>query len=166
MIKDNFKLTKNKTYCKALLSCLYDVENKIPIKCVIDSHLNERKSVINKLINEVHQYSLIIFDRGYYSKQIIKILSRKNIYYIIRMIKSSLYVKDMINNDLDDAFYKVPNYGIIRLVKYSVGGRDYYLSTNIFDKNIDYFKMMYHKRWENEFYFLENKIPIFPLKFF
>ena len=67
------------------------------------------------------------------------------------MKKSSLYVKDMINNNLDNAFYKVSNYGIIRLIKYSVDSRDYYLSTNIFNKNIDYFKIMYHKWWENGF---------------
>ena len=71
-----------------------------------------------------------------------------------------------INNNLDAAFYKIPNYGISRLVKYSVNGRDYYLSTNIFDKNINYFKIMYHKRWENGFYFGKNKILISPLKFF
>ena len=153
LIKDKFKLTKNKTYCKALLSCLYDVENKIPIKCAIDNHFNERKSVINKLINEVHKYSIIMFDRGYYSDKIIKILSDKNIYFIIRMKISSLQVKNMIENNLNDAFFYIPNYGIIRLIRYNIDGNDYYLSTNIFDERIDYFKTMYHKRWYVEEYF-------------
>ena len=44
---------------------------------------------------------------------------------------SSLFVKDMITNNLNDAFYKIPNYGIIRLIKYSINNNDYYLSTSI-----------------------------------
>jgi len=39
-------MTKNKKYCKALLSTLYDLTNKLPIKYSIDAHGNERKSVI------------------------------------------------------------------------------------------------------------------------
>ena len=46
------------------------------------------------------------------------------------MKKSSLYVKDMINNNLNDVFYKVSNYGIIRFVKYSVDDHDYYFVYN------------------------------------
>lgn len=153
LTKDGFKLTKNKTYCKALLSCLYDVENKITIKCTITSHFDERKVVIDNLINKVHNYSIIMFDRGYYSKKLMIKLSIKNIDFIIRMKKSSLCVKNMIKNNLDNAFYKIQNYGIVRLVKYSINDNDYYLSTSIFDKHIDYFKEMYHKRWHVEEYF-------------
>ena len=62
LTKEGFKLTKNKHYCKALLSTLYDVTNKMPIKCCIDKHANERKSVIDNLLSEVPKNITILFD--------------------------------------------------------------------------------------------------------
>ena len=152
LTKDDYKLTKNKSYCKALLSCLYDVDNKYPVKACIDKHFDERKSFINNLLNEVPKNGIVMFDRGYYSSKLIKKLSNKQLYFIIRMKRNSLIVKEMIKRNINE-YYSLDNFEMIRIVRYKVNNEDYYLCSNIFDKSINDLKIMYHKRWFVEEYF-------------
>jgi len=150
---EGFKLTKNKKYTKGLMSGLYDINNKLCIKCCIDKHSNERKAFIDKLLPEIPPNSTVLFDAGYYFKNLVKILNKKGFKYVIRMKKSSLMVKDMERYNIDD-YYKLDiNYGLIRIVRYTIENKKYYLATNIFDQFIDYFIDLYHKRWFIEEYF-------------
>ena len=48
----------------AMLSCLYDVNNKVPVNHIITKHFNERK-VIEYHIRNIKQNSIVLFDRAY-----------------------------------------------------------------------------------------------------
>jgi len=145
---DGFRLTKRKTYCKALLSTIYNVKTKIPFNSCITNHSDERKAFADDLLNNIPPNSIIIFDRGYYSQKLIKLMKQKNLFYIFRMKKSSLYVKDLISNNIYDKHYDGS-----RLVQYNINNNFYHLLTNINDKTINELKICYHVRWSiEEFY--------------
>ena len=82
-IKEGYKLSRNKGYSSALLSSLYDTENKTPINFTIFKNKNERTAFISQ-INHLKTNDVVIFDKGYYDIKIIRILKEKNINYIFR----------------------------------------------------------------------------------
>lgn len=150
---EGFKLTHNKTYCKSLLSTLYDVDNKLPIDCVITKDFDERKATLNYLLNKLNPNDILIFDRGYFSEELIRCLIQKKIKFVIRMVKSSLLVKNLQTLKSNDELNIVYNSLMVRTIKYKINETDYYLCTNIFTINIHHLKNIYHKRWTiEEFY--------------
>ncbi len=114
---------------------------------------NENKSFTDKLLKYIIKDDIILFDRGYYSNNLIKQIDNKNAYFICRMKQSALCVKLIEEHILADGFYWIKNYGVLRTVKYVINNENFYLSTNIFDKDINFFIELYHKRWYiEEFY--------------
>ena len=150
---EGFKLTPNKTYTKALLSTVYDVDNKIPVNCSVTKTFNERKTVIDDLMDTFKQGDTIVFDRGYYSKELVSVLMKNKLNYVIRMVKSSTLVKQLNDQKLNDDVFVVHDLFYMRIIKYKINNNCYYLATNIFTKDINYLKELYHKRWSvEEFY--------------
>jgi hypothetical protein len=150
---EGFKLTRNKTYTKSLLSTVYDVDNKIPVNCSVTKKFDERKTVIDDLMNTFKKDDIIVFDRGYFSKELILELMKNRLKYVIRMVKSSLLVKYLNKNKIEDNTFIMYNLFWMRIVKYKINDTEYYLATNIFSKDINYLKDLYHKRWSiEEFY--------------
>jgi len=151
-----FHITKNGTYKKALINTLYSVNNKVPIAFDLSDSLNEIGSFIKTLLQYVKKGDIVIFDRGYYSKELIKLLNDKGCFFICRMRKSSLLVNDIpANEESSDITKNLDDYGKIRIIKYTINKKSFYLSTNILSNvlNIDFFKEMYHNRWYiEEFY--------------
>ena len=155
---DGFQLTKNETYKKALLNTIYSVTNKIPIGFDLSNELDERDSFIKHLLQYVNKNDTIIFDRGYYSQELIKSINDKGCYFICRMKKNSLLLKDIpIDNESYDITMNLENYGKIRIIKYTIKDKPFYLSTNIFDNDITFFKELYHNRWFIEEFFKTMK---------
>ena len=152
LTEEDYKLTKNETYCRAYMGCLYDCINKCPVKNYIDNYLDERKSFFDNLLNEVPRNSIVMFDRGYYSSELLKYISKKNLFLIVRMKSNSLIVQHMIDKNIDEYFY-LNKFKLLKVIKYSINNEDYYLCTNLIDKSINYLKDMYHKRWSVEEYF-------------
>lgn len=151
---DGFHLTKNKTYKKALLNTLYSVTNKIPINFDLSNDFNEISSFISVLLQYLKKDDIIIFDRGYYSRELITSINTKECFFICRMKNnSSLIDKVADKNETFDIIKNLESYGKIRIIKYTIGNAPYYLSTNIFDNNINFFKEMYHNRWFIEEFF-------------
>jgi len=83
--KDGFKLTRNKKYCRGMLSILYDVNNKFPIMSCVHSYYDERKAFVDNLIEYAKPKSIVVFDAGYYSNNIARKLSDHKLKYIIRL---------------------------------------------------------------------------------
>ena len=92
-LKSNFKANKNDTYSYANLSCLFDVDLKIPISYVIDNK-DERTLLISQL-DHLNENDILVADRGYYSNQLINELKKKNINFVLRISKHISYY---INN--------------------------------------------------------------------
>ena len=161
--EEGYKLTKKGKYCKGLISCLFDVNNQLPVDCYMSNCKNERKAIINSHIKYIPKYSIVLHDRGYYSGELLELYNTKNIYPIFRMKISDLNVKDMIDNNYDDKNYNVTiNDTAIkfRIVKYTIvknnKTKNYYLGTTLMDTiiySIDKLKHIYHDRWCVETYF-------------
>ena len=74
-LKSDFKANKNDTYSYANLSCLFDVDLKIPISYVIDKK-DERTLLLSQL-DHLNENDILVADRGYYSNELINELKKK-----------------------------------------------------------------------------------------
>jgi hypothetical protein len=140
------------TYCKGYLSCLFDIENKIPINYNLSKNIDERESLINQL-KYVNKDDILIMDRGYYSDKLLKILNNLGINYIFRLKTNLNIVKNLENNDYTFTEDNIEK----RVIKYRIKDKDYYLLTNLFNKTLKELKENYWSRWEIEINFKKTK---------
>jgi hypothetical protein len=155
-----YKLTKNKRYKKALISTLYSVDHKLPITFDLSEKLDERKSFQEYLMKYVKPGDEIAFDRGYYSKELIKKVDKNGSFFICRMKENSELVQQLNDRKLNDSYSWLEGYGIVRIVKYTINKEHYYLSTNMFNKTVKYLKDAYHERWFIEEFYKTLKCSI------
>jgi len=101
--KNNFSTNKYKTYSRALISCLYDTKNNIPINYNISTTFNKRKVLYSQLIY-LRSGDILLADKGYYCKELIKRLLNLNINFVLRLKKNCEFAKKLIEfnkNDMD-----------------------------------------------------------------
>ena len=81
----------------------------------------------------------VIFDRGYFSNDIIENLNKKGINYIFRLKYNKKEVQHMKNNNLNSYIFKTKN------VNYKINDseEDYHLFTNLIYKTIEELKDLY-----------------------
>ena len=148
--------SKNETYCQGIISCLYDINNKLSINYSLIKTRDEREAFRNQ-IKYLKKGDTVIFDRGYYSYDIIEKLESIGVNYIFRLKSNKKEVQYMLNNNIID--YKFINKNINnRIVNYRVNDseEDYFLITNL-TSSIDALKELYWKRWKVEIHFKESK---------
>jgi len=93
--------SKNNTYSQGIISCLYDIENKIPINYFLLKNRNEREGFRNQ-IKYLKSGDIVIFDRGYYSYDLIEKLELIGVNYIFRLKSNKKEVQYMnLNNIID-----------------------------------------------------------------
>ena len=149
--------SENKNYCKAIISCLYDIENKIPINYYLFKKRDERNA-FKEQIKYLRAGDIVIFDREYFSYDIIEKLNNKGINYIFRLKYNKKEVQYMKNNNINNYIFKVKNINY-KTVSYKINDseEDYYLFTNLIYKSIEELKDLYWKRWKVELHFKETK---------
>lgn len=147
----------NKNYCKPLISCIFDIDKKIPINYNIFKTKNEREAFREQL-KYIKKDDILLFDRGYFSYDIVESLEKINSFYIFRLKENKKEVQYMKINNINDYIFDKNNIKH-RVVHYRVenSNDEYYIYTNILDQNIDYFKDLYWKRWSVEINFKESK---------
>lgn len=173
--KSGIPLSKSKDYCTGYISCLYDVNKKIPLNYNFSDNKNERQLLIEQL-DYVNKNDVLILDRGYYSKNLVKILNEKGIHYIFRLKENSTLnnenniipeYEDLENKIIDEKDNKNKNYIMkkeikinnkkysINVVKYTINNNSYYLASDLTGENftVDKFKELYHDRWSIEVHF-------------
>jgi hypothetical protein len=172
LAKFDFKLSDNKFYAKGLISCIYDVMNNITVNYNLVKHSDERRAFLDQL-KYVRKGDIVIFDRGYYSNELIKILTDKGIHYIFRMKKDSKMVKELNKTDLkslkQDIIIK-NNTIPVRVVKYEIEplktnvrapkNNMYYVLTSLMNHDILMLKNLYHSRWSIETSFRFAKMSL------
>jgi len=146
----------NETYCQGIISCLYDIDNKIPINYFLLKTKDEREAFRNQ-IKYLRYGDTVIFDRGYYSYDLIEKLELLGVNYIFRLKSNKKEVQIMNKSNLNDFSFinkKINN----RIVHYRIDNskEDYYLLTNL-NKSLDELKDLYWKRWSVEIHFKESK---------
>lgn len=95
-LNNHFKSNKNNTYTYTTLSCLFDIELKIPINYML-SNSDERSILINQF-DYLDNNDILVTDRGYYSENLINKLNEKKINYVLRITKKNIHYINNINN--------------------------------------------------------------------
>jgi uncharacterized protein YoxC len=93
-----FKLSKNKNYTTGNISCLFDIDLKIPINYLLSKSLNERNLLIEQL-SYVKTNDILIADRGYFSHDVINKIIENNSNFIFRINKNNNFVTNIKNNE-------------------------------------------------------------------
>ena len=153
-IKKNNKKTKNGLFCRSLCSTLYDVNNLVPIVVKeTNNFANENYHAIELLEQiKLDDNTIIIFDRKYYSKQLLKYLYNKNIIPIFRMDIDNNMVKYLIKNNLNEYTFKPENIEF-KVVKYNIDNEEFFIGTTKTSLSITEIQQLYWKRWIiEEFY--------------
>lgn len=155
---------------RARASGLYDVENDMILASVINKYkANERvqaEMLINKLEETGFSNDLLLFDRGYPSRDLISFIEKKKLKYLMRV--SSSFIKAVANAKNEDQIveieYKKETLRI-RVLNFNLdSGITETLITNIFNEDFktEDFKKLYFKRWgiEVKYNELKNKLQI------
>jgi hypothetical protein len=132
-----------------MISTIYDITSKIPLNTLLCKHHNERLAITQQL-NSIPKGSILIFDRGYYSKDLVKTLERNNIRYLFRLKRdaNNSIKKFYRNNKNINKTINVGNHKM-RLFKYFIDGKQYLCGTNI-NSSINRLKKLYKLRWSVE----------------
>ena len=97
-LNTEFKLSNNKNYTTGKISCLFDVNFKIPINYLLSKSLNERNLLIEQL-SYVKSNDILIADRGYFSYDVINKIIENNSNFIFRIKKNNNFVANIKNNE-------------------------------------------------------------------
>ncbi|MGL5084404.1 MAG: IS4 family transposase [Clostridium sp.] len=169
-LREEFGYIENKTLnvARARGAALYDCENDM----VLTSHIGKYKQgerevaeiLIEKLCDLGTSNDLILFDRGYPSRDFISYIESRNIKYLMRV--SNAFLKIVVNAPAADQIIETTYKDKIikmRVLKFKLeSGVTETLITNLFDKEdetftINDFKDLYFKRWGIEVKYNELK---------
>lgn len=156
--------------CKAKVSILCEVNEGIIIDACMDTYAIGERELAIRHIEAFEPYKqtkdLIIFDRGYPSKQLLSLLDQKKIKYLMRVQKS--FNKEIDENNQEDFYQTLQYQGVsfkVRVIKLELDtGEIETLITNLGRKAFKKkeFKELYFKRWpvETRYNTLKNKLRI------
>ena len=169
LLKHYGGLGKNAKTPTAQGSILYDVLNDIVLDAKIDGLDADERALAMSHIDICNMHSgkkLVIFDRGYPSFELIEMLKKRGLYFLMR-------VKSKFNAEIDaqtasDGFVWLKNGKkrlLVRVIKIELdSGEIETLITNILDKRITVndFKKLYFKRWpvETKYDVVKNKLQV------
>lgn len=145
---------QNAIVARARATALYDIKNDMIVASKIDKYKSSERAVAEELINNMcnlGKYNdLILFDRGYPSRELITFIEFKDIKYLMRV--SSKFLLEVINTKYLDEIIKVKYKGKvikIRVIKLTLdSGEIETLITNIYYDNftVDDFKNLYFSK--------------------
>ena len=154
-----YKLSKNKLYCKALISCLFDVEREIPINYSLFTEMNERNALKNQLCF-LKKGDILLMDRGYFSKDLLFTLIDNDIDVVFRLAITLSEACDFMEENKKSKLVWITYYDHsvkLRLVKYYIDDKYYCLGTTLYNASINYLKCLYWQRWKIEINFRHSK---------
>jgi len=158
LFKKGYTSQINPHFPQGLISGLSEVSKSTPRDLLLVSHKNERACALQQL-KFLQTNDILIMDRGYFSLQLAQACIQQGIRPIFRMKKSSMGVKSLLQNQLNDQEVSIGtknNNFRLRIVRYKIGKQDYFLATTLFDKAqypISYLMDLYHSRWDIEEHF-------------
>lgn len=161
---------QNAKVARAQASALYDIANDMIIASKITHYRTGERAIAEELINEMCELGtyndLILFDRGYPSRDFITFIEEKHLKYLMRV--GSGFLKAVVNAPKKDQVIEVTHKGKslkMRVLKFELAsGIIETLITNIFDGDFSVtdFKELYFKRWgiEVKYNEIKNKLQI------
>lgn len=172
-VLDKFGFAKSRfgtKTAKASASLLYDVKNDVILEAVIQPYkTSERRMAMEMLKSFQSRYSMdntvVIFDRGYPSYELMQYLISNHILFLMRVKKECFKLIDKDNNDIT-VIRRVKGKDLkLRLLNVMLSsGECEYLITNIHDSSLcpDDFYELYFKRWgiESKYRELKNRYKL------
>lgn len=161
---------QNSKVARAQASALYDVENDMIIASKITHYKTGERAIAEEMITKMCELGtrndLLLFDRGYPSRDFIQFIEEKQLKYLMRV--SSGFLKVVVNAPDKDQVIEVKYKGDLlkmRVLKFELNsGVIETLITNIFDEDFSVpdFKELYFKRWgiEVKYNEIKNKLQI------
>lgn len=155
---------------RARVSALYDLENNLLIDAIIDRYDTDENDLSYRHLEKLLEYGLkndlILFDRGYPSKELIVKLTKAKINFVMRV--STQFIKEVNrvknSDEIVEFRYQGQNYRI-RVIRFMLSsGVPEILVSSLLDHNfsIDDFKSLYFKRWgiETKYDELKHKLQL------
>ena len=166
-LRDAFGYAEGKTVklARAKASGIYDIENDMMITSKITTYTTGEREIAIELIEKLKtmglKNDLILFDRGYPSRNFISYLDSSGIRYLMRV--KSVSMKEINEAQEPDEIVEMKVDGKtvkLRVLRFMLdSGIEEVLVTNLFDEELGLqaFKALYFKRWGIEVKFLELK---------
>ena len=155
-------------YPQGLLSCLYRLDNRMPVDFVLTPGADERVAARTHL-DALSPGDVVVLDRGYFSFAMLHAMTARGLHPVFRIQRNSVPAFDRFRDgDRDDArvrfapgkdaLRKLKAAGIpvpdgptvLRLVRYDVAGSRYVLATTLADPgrySVEDLADLYHGRW-------------------
>lgn len=121
-LKEHFKLNKNELYTNGYLSCVYDVDNEIPIYYDIFKSPNEINNFKWQIKDDKFNMTFIT-DRGYDDIKLLNYYLSNNMFFISRIVKNNSFTKELVNGNtlLNEKIFNYQNGNTtfrLKIVKY------------------------------------------------
>ena len=162
--------SKNVKLARAKASCIYDLENEMVITSKITSYFTGEREIAIDLIEKLKQMGLkndlILFDRGYPSRQFFAYLEGSGVKYLMRLKNQSM---KEVNEAMEPDQIVQINVGgktiNVRVLRFMLDSEvEEVLVTNLLDESlgIQEFKALYFRRWGIEVKYgeLKNRLQI------
>ena len=171
-LRNAFGYAESKTVklARAKASCIYDLENDMVITSKITTYFTGEREIAIELIEKLKQMGLkndlILFDRGYPSRQFFAYLEDSGVKYLMRVknqsmkeVNAAMEPDQIVKINVDGKTIKV------RVLRFMLDSEiEEVLVTNLLDENlgIQEFKALYFRRWGIEVKFdeLKNRLQI------
>ena len=147
-------------YPQGLLSCLYQIGRRLPFDFALHAHRNERRAA-RRHLDLLGPGDLVVYDRGYYSCALLRAHRDRQVEAVFRLQRNANGpVQDFFRSRRRDEIVTVEptaptdrSPGRLRLVKYTIGAKDYVLGTTLRDAErypAADLADLYHGRWSVE----------------
>jgi hypothetical protein len=171
-LRNAFGYAEGKTVklARAKASCIYDVENDMIITSKITTYTTGERDIAIELIEKLKQMGLkndlILFDRGYPSRNFFAYLEGSGVKYLMRV--KALSMKEVNEAMEPDQIVEINVNGKtikVRVLRFMLdSGIEEVLVSNLWDESlgIQEFKALYFKRWGIEVKFdeLKNRLQL------
>ena len=155
---------------RAKASTLLDLENDIILTSTIKPYPSSERDAAKEMINDLQclgfKNDLILFDRGYPSKDFIAYLEEHRLKYVMRAPQGAMKeIREAVNEDeIIEFSFKGKAYPA-RVLRFLLSsGEEEILLTNVMENNLgtEDFKELYFRRWgiEEKYDLLKNRLQI------
>lgn len=184
LLKYGFKISerRGRHYPNGMMSCLYNLHEKIVYDFELVPHNDERSCAIEHF-KKLNPNDLVIFDRGYFSYLMLYMVMYNNIHAVFRIQTGNVNGKiqefleststdkifeyspsEAVKSDLRKRGYNLEFKAITaRLIKYKIKNETYVCMTTLTDEvkyKTDCFMDLYHSRWGIEELYKVSKVFI------
>ena len=155
-------------YPQGLLSCLYRLDNRMPVDFLLTPDADERAAARTHL-DALSPGDVVVLDRGYFSFVMLHAMIARELHPVFRIQRNSAAAFDRFRDgDRDDARVRVTpgqdalrklkaagipapdSPAVLRLVRYDIGKNRYVLATTLADPerySVKDLAALYHGRW-------------------